>query len=258
MKLHNIKEAMEYINHSKETFILDNEIARYTTPFYSVKFFKDGGLEVKDHIFGIIDEYTCLDNVDSILNSVLFTMGVILEYIDIYKHCLDYQKIHKNIYVGLVNNKDLATLKDGVWYSGYETYITVSNEFIDLECYYTIDGGWIIHYGKDQYIDTNSKRFKKDLDNLLSGRVIIDNIINKIKEKELILNETKYTYQLLEKANTNEYIVYFGDSKEYIKTDFKFDFNKTIDFNVNSLMSAIKFQLLLTKDLLFKGDNEND
>ncbi|TBW91742.1 hypothetical protein MOV58_10695 [Staphylococcus hominis] len=168
MKLNNIKKAMTYINHTKETFILDNEIARYTTPFFSIKFFKDGGLEVKDHTFGIKDEYTCLDNVDSIFNNVLFTMGVIQEYVEIYRQCLDYHKSHKNIYVGLTNYKDLATLKDNIWYSGYKTYITVSNEFVDLKCYYTIDGGWIIHYDKDQYLETNSKKFKEDLDGLLS------------------------------------------------------------------------------------------
>lgn len=66
----------------------------------------------------------------------------------------------ENIHVSLFNDINLNTLI-------YDTCILIYNEFTYLKCYYTIDGGWIINYGEDQYIETNNKRFKKDLDKLL-------------------------------------------------------------------------------------------
>lgn len=160
MKLENIEEAMLYFNHSKETFILDNEIARYTTLFYDIKFFKDNEIEVKDHTFGIREKYPCLNTRESILNTTTFVMGIIDEYVEMYRQSLNYSNAHENVYVSLFNDKDLYTLN-------YDTYIIISNEFNILKCYYTIDGGWIINYNKDQYLETSSKRFKKDLDKLL-------------------------------------------------------------------------------------------
>lgn len=160
MKLENIEGAMIYFYNSKETFTLGDEVARYMTLFYDIKFFEDNDIEVKDHTFGIREKYPCLDTRESIRNVTSLIMGITDEYVEMYRQSLDYAKAHENVYVSLFNNKDLATLN-------YDTYILISNEFTTLKCYYTIDGGWIIHYDKDQYLETNNKRFKKDLDKLL-------------------------------------------------------------------------------------------
>lgn len=160
MRLDNIEGAMIYFYNSKETFTLGDEIARYMTLFYEIKFFEDDRIEVKDHTFGIIENYSCLDTRESIRDTISLITGITDEYVEMYRQSLDYSKAHKNVYVSLTNYKDLATMM-------YDTYIIVTNEFTSLKCYYTIDGGWIIHYNGDQYLETNSKRFKKDLDKLL-------------------------------------------------------------------------------------------
>lgn len=160
MKLENIEGAMIYFYYSKETFTLGDEVARYMTLFYDIKFFENNEIEVRDHTFGIREKYSCLDTRESIKDATFLIMGITDEYVEMYRQSLDYAKAHKNVYVSLYNNKDLATLD-------YDTYILISNEFTTLKCYYTIDGGWIIHYNRDQYLETNNKRFKKDLDKLL-------------------------------------------------------------------------------------------
>ena len=170
-----IRKSMECIKNAEENYRLGLEIMRYTTPFYDIRFFGNGVLEIKDTTFGIKQQNTYLNNDLIILHSLSETFDSLSEQVKLCEKCLDYVRGHKefgNIDIQ-INNFDYhqTKLNHGGIFSKYDTHVVLrNNNKLGVKLYVTEENYVIASWnGKQKEIGTgyDYSNFTHHLDTIL-------------------------------------------------------------------------------------------
>nr|WNM56220.1 hypothetical protein CoNPh38_CDS0344 [Staphylococcus phage S-CoN_Ph38] len=145
---------MECIKNAEENYRLGLEIMRYTTPFYDIRFYGNGVLEIKDTTFGIKQQNTYLNNDLIILHSLSETFDSLSEQVKLCEKCLDYVRGHKefgNIDIQ-INNFDYhqIKLKHGGVFSKYDTHVILRNNKLGVKLYVTEENYVIANWNGKQ------------------------------------------------------------------------------------------------------------